>query len=101
MQSLITCNIYKCIIYDSKILDKFIIKYLKILTNNNILLDDIGYDSYKLKDKVIIPLAKNKIFLHLSCIDIILKYIMLCISSCKIYYYYIKYSLKISIQIIN
>jgi hypothetical protein len=42
--------------YDSKILDiqlnDFIIKYPKMLTNNNILLDDAVYDSNKLKDKV-------------------------------------------------
>ena len=43
--------------YDSKILDmqldEFIIKHPKILTNNNILLGDAGYDSNKLKNKVI------------------------------------------------
>jgi hypothetical protein len=42
--------------YDSKILDiqlnDFIIKYPKMLTNNNILLGDTRYDSNKLKDKV-------------------------------------------------
>ena len=115
-------------------LDEFIIKHPKILTNNNILLGDAGYDSNKLKDKVIninigkLLTARNKrnikdknklealklsdkekellkkrikvehinaqlkkykrlslrydkysinynLFLHLSCIDIILKYI--------------------------
>jgi hypothetical protein len=42
--------------YDSKILDiqlnDFNIKYPKMLTNNNILLGDAGYDSNILKDKV-------------------------------------------------
>ena len=49
-------NIYNGSTYDSKILDiqlnDFIIKYPKMLTNNNILLGDAGYDSNKLKDKV-------------------------------------------------
>jgi hypothetical protein len=42
--------------YDSKILDiqlnDFVIKYPRMLTNNNILLGDTGYDSNKIKDKV-------------------------------------------------
>jgi hypothetical protein len=50
--------------YDSKILDiqlnDFIIKYPKMLTNNNILLDDVGYDSNKLLDKEK-QLLKNRI----------------------------------------
>ena len=134
----LAANIYKGSMSDSKILDmqldEFIIKHPKILTNNNILLGDAGYDSNKLKNKVIninigkLLTARNKrnikdknklealklsdkekellkkrikvehinaqlkkykrlslrydkysinynLFLHLSCIDIILKYI--------------------------
>jgi hypothetical protein len=61
---------YKLKAYDSKILNiqlnDFIIKYPKMLTNNNILLDDAGYDSNKLKDKVknnnigVLLTARNK-----------------------------------------
>ena len=63
-------NIYNGSTYDSKILDiqlnDFIIKYPKMLTNNNILLGDAGYDSNKLKDKVknnnigVLLTARNK-----------------------------------------
>jgi hypothetical protein len=42
--------------YDYKILDiqlnDFVIKYPRMLTNNNILLGDAGYDSNKLKDRL-------------------------------------------------
>ena len=59
-------NIYNGSTYDTKILDNqlniFIDKHKMLLTNNNILLGDAGYDSNKLKLKVI----DNKIGLLLT-----------------------------------
>ncbi len=62
----LNANIYNVSIYDSKILDGQLDDFVKnnkiLLNNKNILLGDAGYDSHKLREKLI----KNKIGMLLT-----------------------------------